>query len=404
MVDVTVPEVGESIQEGLLVEWSLDDGDFVKADEPLFVLETDKVTLNVDAEHSGRVKLLVKAGASVKIGQKVAEIDTEAVAEEEGGSREEGPPKEIPAGMPQVRSKLEADADLSPAVRRMVEEHAVDPRTIPATGKAGRLTKEDVVRHLESEKPDGKDGQPAVKAAPPSSEPSERQTRKPMSPMRQRIAERMVRAQQTAAILTTFNELDMTNVMEWRKRHREAFEERYGVKLGIMSFFIKATLDALKAVPELNAQIQGDEIVYNHYYNIGVAVGTERGLVVPVIRDADRLGFAEIELEVGRLAQKARDRTLALEDLTGGTFSVSNGGIYGNMMSTPILNPPQSGVLGMHAIKKRPVVIGDEIVVRPMMYVALSYDHRLVDGREAVTFLKRIVECIENPERMMLEI
>jgi 2-oxoglutarate dehydrogenase E2 component (dihydrolipoamide succinyltransferase) len=449
-------------------------------DDPLFELETDKVTLTINAEHAGKLTILVEAGSTVKIGQKVASIDAGAGAgksdAEAGGDagrkapspppkkkeaaapvpgdgrsggkggaepapadREEGPPKETPAGMEQARTKLETHAGLSPAVRRLVDEHRLDPRKVKGTGKEGRITKGDVIEHLERARSTprtappssiekepalegGKAGavetEPAAKPEPaertgpgakpapakPDMAPGERQTRVPMSTLRQRIAERLVKAQQTAAILTTFNEIDMTSVIAWRDRHREAFMDRHGVKLGFMSFFVKASVDALETVPEVGAQIQGDEIVYNHFHDIGVAVSTEKGLVVPVIRDADRMNFGEIEKAIAELARKARERTLSLSDLSGGVFTISNGGIYGNMMSTPILNPPQSGILGMHTIKKRPVVVDDEIVVRPMMYVALSYDHRLVDGREAVTFLKRIVDCIENPERMMLEI
>jgi 2-oxoglutarate dehydrogenase E2 component (dihydrolipoamide succinyltransferase) len=454
MADVSVPEVGESITEGLLVEWAKKDGDYVETDEPLFVLETDKITLTVDSEAAGALKILVLAGEGVQIGQKVAEIDTsvsapaagaaektepvpaaateteapaakadaapaaQAVKEAPPAASEEGPAKEIPAGLAQARAKLDRGVELSPAVRRLVEESGVDPQIIPGTGKDGRLTKEDVIQYLESGRAKAAtDGAAAARAAPspapaPSApgpspapaEPGARETRVKMSPMRQRIAQRLIEAQQNAAILTTFNEIDMSRVIAWRARHNETFMEKHGVKLGFMSFFVKAAVDALKTVPEVNARIEGHEIVYNHYFDIGVAVGTEQGLVVPVIRDADRLSFDGIEKTLAGLAEKARNRTLELSDLMGGVFTISNGGIYGNMMSTPIINPPQSGILGMHTIKKRPVAIDDEIAIRPMMYVALSYDHRLVDGKEAVTFLKRIVECIENPERLLLEI
>jgi 2-oxoglutarate dehydrogenase E2 component (dihydrolipoamide succinyltransferase) len=309
-------------------------------------------------------------------------------------------------------------------------EHGVETSQLEGSGKDGRILKEDVQQYLEraeaapeankepvepkkaaSETPTKPSAQQAPKpaaaterVADPHERVTERTTRTPMTRIRQRIAERMVQAQQSAAILTTFNEVDMTNAMALRKQYNERFQERYEVKLGFMSIFVKAVVDALQTVPEVNAQIDGNDIVHNHYYDIGVAVSTDRGLVVPVVRDADRLSFADIEVEIARLAKKARDRTITLEDLSGGVFTISNGGVYGNMMSTPILNPPQSGVLGMHAIKKRPVVVDDEVRVRPMMYVAMSYDHRLVDGREAVTFLKRVVECVENPERMMLEV
>ncbi len=429
MVDVTVPEVGESITECVLTAWSVEDGAVVERDDPLFELETDKVTMIINADERGRVKILVPAGESVRIGQKVAEIDRDQGSVEKAPAREPARGREpasaklaIPAGMPQAQAKLDAAQALSPAVRRLVEEYGIDPRTVRGTGKDGRLTKEDVIRHLDrgAEKPRPPGPAPVLEVTkergaadtaaapppgtPPPPEPAERLTRVPMTPIRQRIAERLLEAQQNAAILTTFNEIDLSHVIAWRESLRESFLERYGIKLGFMSFFIKAAVDALKTVPEVGAQIQGDEIVYHNYFDIGIAVGTDRGLVVPVIRDADRLSFGEIETALAELAGKARDKTLRLSDLTGGVFSISNGGIYGNMMSTPILNAPQSGILGMHTIKKRPVVVNDEIVIRPMMYVALSYDHRLVDGREAVTFLRRIVDCIEHPERLLLEI
>jgi 2-oxoglutarate dehydrogenase E2 component (dihydrolipoamide succinyltransferase) len=306
---------------------------------------------------------------------------------------------------------------LSPAVRRMVEEFQLNPDAITGTGREGRITKEDVVRHLESLK--AVPAQPARVApkAPPPAVPSpaagptsttplpgERETRKPMSPLRQRIAERLLEAKQTTAMLTTFNEADMTNVFALRAKHKQAFKEKHDINLGFMSFFVKACVDALQAVPQLNARIEGNDIVENHYYDIGVAISSDKGLVVPVVRDADRLSFAGVEIAIADLAERVRAKKITLADLSGAVFTISNGGVFGSLLSTPILNPPQSGILGMHAIKKRPVVVEDEIVIRPMMYLAMSYDHRVVDGREAVTFLKRIVECIENPERMMLEV
>ena len=306
---------------------------------------------------------------------------------------------------------------LSPAVRRMVEEFQLDPGTIAGTGKDGRITKEDVVRHLEQTRAPAAQAAPtapkaappavpAPAAAPPAAAPraGERETRKPMSPLRQRIAERLLEAKQTTAMLTTFNEADMTNVFALRAKHKQAFKEKHDISLGFMSFFVKASVDALQTVPQLNARIEGNDIVENHYYDIGVAISSDKGLVVPVVRDADRLSFAGVELAIADLAERVRTKKITLADLSGAVFTISNGGVFGSLLSTPILNPPQSGILGMHAIKKRPVVVNDEIVIRPMMYLAMSYDHRVVDGREAVTFLKRIVECIENPERMMLEV
>jgi 2-oxoglutarate dehydrogenase E2 component (dihydrolipoamide succinyltransferase) len=293
-------------------------------------------------------------------------------------------------------------------VRRLVEEHALDPASLTPSGPGGRLTKDDVLTRLATPEPAAP---PVVLApvapeppSPPALSPGERGvTRTTMSPLRQRIAERLVLAQSTAAMLTTFNELDMSGVMTLRDALKDDFEKKHGVKLGFMSFFVKAAVDALKRFPLVNARIEGDEIVQPSFYDVGVAVSTDAGLVVPVLRDADRRSFADIEKEIGALAKKARDRKLTLADLTGGTFSITNGGVYGSLMSTPILNPPQSGILGMHGIKRRPIAVGDEIVIRPMMYVALSYDHRLVDGRDAVSFLKRIVDCVERPERLLLD-
>ncbi len=432
MAEVKVPEVGESITEGTLVQWYKEDGDIVRIDDPLFELETDKITLDVPSEHAGKIHIQVQAGEKVSIGQVVATIDSEAAQEAETpppqrpaeaktppGAQEEGPPISPSAGVPQATAKVVEMVDresLSPAVRRMVEEFEVDPKAIEGTGRGGRITKEDVVRHLKtttrtSAQPESAAPRVAPPSAPapparqaPAPRTGERETRKPMSPLRQRIAERLVEAKQTTAMLTTFNEADMTSVFAWREKHKQAFKEKYGISLGFMSFFVKASVHALRAIPQLNARIDGDEIVENHYYDIGVAISSDKGLVVPVIRDPDRMSFAEIELAIADLARRVQNRKITLADLTGAVFTISNGGVFGSLLSTPILNPPQSGILGMHAIKKRPVVVNDEIVVRPMMYLALSYDHRIVDGREAVTFLRRIVECIEDPERIMLEV
>lgn len=415
MAEIIVPEVGESITEGILTEWRVENGAVVNVDDPLFVLETDKITLDVPSEHAGRVEIKTDAGETVQIGQVVGSVDTSVEpppADEE--EIDDGPPKETPAGMPQAAAKLEAATGLAPSVRRLVDEHGLDAREIVGTGKGGRIIKTDVIGHIAERKKAATETPPParLRTTPPAtgtaatvmdSAEEGRQTRVPMSMIRQRIAERMVIAQQSAAILTTFNEIDMTKVMELRSRHQASFQEKHGVKLGFMSFFVKAVVEGLKSVPEVNAQIDGTEIVYNNFFDIGVAVSTEKGLVVPVIRGVDLLSFAGIEQTIADLAQKARGRKLTLDDISGGTFTISNGGIYGNMMSTPILNPPQSGVLGMHAIKKRAVVVDDEITIRPMMYVALSYDHRLIDGKEAVTFLKKVVECIEDPERNLME-
>ena len=440
---LTVPTVGESITEGVIAEWLKADGDWVEAGDDLYVLETDKITTNVPAEEAGRLKIAVAGGETVEIGQEVGTIDTgatkpatggekpaQAEAKDEAKAEAEREPKDTskdePAenrGTPAGRADLD---DLSPAVRRMVLEHDLDPAAIEGSGRGGRLTKEDVIRHLERgggaagaapPAARGPDAEPrgevekfpkarpsAAPAEPPPRRSGERETREPLSRLRMRIAERLVEVQQTAAILTTFNEADMSRIMALRAAYKEDFKQRHEVGLGFMSFFVKASVEALRTVPQVNSYIDGDELVRNHFYDIGVAVSTERGLVVPVVRDADQLSMAEIERRILDLASRAHERRLELSELQGAIFTVSNGGIFGSMMSTPILNPPGSAILGMHAIQKRPVVVDDEIVIRPMMYLAVSYDHRVIDGREAVTFLKRIRECLENPERLLLEV
>jgi len=425
-INVTIPEVGESITEGILAEWSKADGDFVARDEPLLVLETDKITMTVNAEEAGQLKIDVAEGATVEVGQVVGSIDTDAqpAASTNVQPAPESEPEPVPAlkqgqdlpisppaGPAQAAAKLESIKGLSPAVQRMVVEHHLDPAAITGSGRGGRVTKADVLRHIESSQttPQATVASPAPAQSPPSPTGpapllTERQTRQAMSPLRQRIAERLVDVQQQAAILTTFNEADMSGVIELRSAYKESFKQRHGVGLGFMSFFVKAAIDALKAIPTVNGYIDGDHVVTNHYYDIGIAVSTERGLVVPVVRNAYKLSMAEIEFAITDLATRAQERRLELSELTGATFTISNGGVFGSMMSTPIINPPGSAILGMHAIQKRAVVVDDEIVIRPMMYLAVSYDHRLIDGRESVTFLKRIVECIENPERMMLEV
>jgi len=411
IVDVKVPEGGESISEGVLLEWHKRTGEFVKPDEALFDLETDKITMTVVAETTGQILIRVQAGERVVMGQVVATLDTEAsgdllpqLAGAAASAAGEEAAETVEPADPRPRFE-----EQSPSVRRMLAEYNVEPGSVAGTGKGGRITKEDVVEILNAGDPGPEvsapaAGPPVPAAPPPAAEGEERRTRTPMSPLRKRIAERLVQSQQTAAILTTFNEADMSAVIELRRQYKETFEKKHGVRLGFMSFFVKAVTDALAAVPAVNAQIDGDDIVQNHFYDIGVAVGTEHGLVVPVIRDADKLSFAEIERRIADFAERARDRRLELHDLAGGCCTISNGGVYGSMLSTPILNPPQSGILGLHAIKKRPVAVEDRVEIRPMMYLAMSYDHRLVDGSEAVTFLKRIVACVENPERMMLDI
>ena len=420
-VEVIIPEVGESITEGVLVEWLQAEGAVVAVEDPLLVLETDKITMNINSEHAGELHIMVAEGETVEVGQVVATINTD-VAEAATAEPTEETAYEAPPIAPVVETEqptlTSTDTKrLSPAVQRLVLEHGIDPDMIDGTGKEGRILKGDVIRYLEATEPEapqpvfvapapGPTPKPQPSAPPPKpvALPDHRQSRTTMSRLRQRLGERLVEVQQTAAILTTFNEVDMSRVMGLRAAYRESFKRRHDIGLGFMSFFVKATVDALKTVPVVNAFIEGDEVVTNHYFDIGVAVSTDKGLVVPVVRDADRLSMAGIEASITDLAIRAQERRLDLSDLTGAVFTISNGGVFGSLMSTPILNPPGSAILGMHSIQKRPIAVDDEVVIRPMMYLALSYDHRIIDGREAVTFLKRIVECIEDPERMLLEI
>ena len=414
--EVKVPAVGESITSGVVSVWHKKSGDQVKAGDALFTLETDKVSTEITAEKDGVLQTRVAEGAEVKIGEVVAVIeegsseaakpaaepaaskgDTKAKAEETKGAQEPAPPAKS------------SDA-LSPAARRIVTEEKLDPQEIRGSGKGGRLTKGDALAAAQN-----REASPAPSAAPtavagdgadekaaPQSE-TERFTRKKMSPLRRKIAAQLVMAQHTAAILTTFNECDMTEVQNLRAKSQDEFTKKNGLKLGFMSFFIKAAVEGLKTVPPINGRIEGDDFIQNHFYDIGVAVGTERGLVVPVVRDADKKSFAEIERDIADYAGRAREGKIKIEDLQGGTFTISNGGVYGSMMGTPILNPPQSGILGMHAIQKRPVAVKDEVVIRPMMYLALSYDHRAVDGKEAVTFLVTVKQCIEDTKKLPLD-
>ncbi len=405
IVDITVPEVGESITEGILVEWLVADGAVVQIGEPLFELETDKITMTVEAEQAGRLAIAVAGGETVPIGKVVGTLDTDAASVGTSAPATE-PPVDVPSRAETVQDAPPVGstpaAPLSPAVRNLVAAHGVDPAAVAGTGKDGRILKGDVLEHLETKTAVVPATATATATTAPAAPGEAVQTRRKMSSLRQRIAERLVMAQQTAAMLTTFNEVDMTAVMDLRKRNQDDFVAQFGIKLGVMSFFVKAVVHALQGIPGLGARIEGDEIVSDNTYDIGVAVSSERGLVVPVIRGAHRKGFAEIEQEIADLAGAARKGKLTLGQLTGGVFTISNGGVFGSLLSTPILNPPQSGILGMHSIKRRPVAVGDAIEIRPMMYLAMSYDHRVVDGREAVTFLKRIVTCLEAPEKMML--
>ncbi len=410
--EVRIPTLGESVTEGVIVQWLKHEGDTVAPDEPLLELETDKANVEIPAERGGVLHIVKPKGATVAVGDVIARLDDAA------GAPAAGPP---PAPSV-VRSVAEAPrppvaparsvGPLSPAVRRLITEHDLDPTRIAATGKGGRLTKEDVLAHLEQSSPTPRttpEPVPATPAAParPAAPPApagDGEEVVAMTHLRKRIAERLVQAQHTAAILTTFNEIDMTAVLALRAEHKERFQQQHGVGLGFMSFFGRTCIAALHDVPAVNAEIRGDTVVYKHFVHLGVAVGTLRGLVVPVVHHAERMSFADLEREIARLAGLARDGKLTLGDLAGGTFTISNGGVYGSLLSTPILNPPQSGILGMHKIEKRPVVVNDQIVIRPMMYVALSYDHRLVDGEQAVTFLVRVKERLENPTRLLLEV
>ena len=397
--EIKVPSLGESVTEATVAKWLKRPGEPVAIDEPIAELETDKITLEVYAPAAGTLaEILADEGANVPVGAVLGTI-TEGVA-----LREASHPSPLPAsGDGEGPAKRERDGQLAlersgPAVRKLIEEAGLDTGKIAPTGPGGRISKADVL----------------VARAPappptPSAPAAEREVRVRMTRLRRRIAERLKAAQNTAAMLTTFNEIDMTEAMALRERHRDAFEKKHGVRLGFMSIFVKAAIVALKEVPQVNAEIDGDDIVYKNHYDIGVAVGAEQGLVVPVVRDADRMSFAEIEQTIVALARKARDGKLTIEDLSGGTFTITNGGVYGSLMSTPILNPPQSGILGMHKIERRPVALPGsspgtyKVEIRPMMYVALSYDHRIVDGREAVTFLVRIKECVEDPSRILFD-
>lgn len=412
LIEVKIPPLGESISSGILAKWHVADGDTVRKDQPLFELETDKITSEGTAEVAGRISLRVTPGTEVKIGQVVATLDTavSAAAPAAGAA-----PASASAATSAAAPKA-ATAPLSPAARRVAEETGVDPASIPGSGKGGRVTKGDLLAAaaaaastpasvsapVSAPAPAATPASAPPAASAPTAAPGARQSRRRLSPLRKRIAERLVQAQHEAAMLTTFNEVDMSAVMALRARYQDEFVKRHGLKLGFMSFFTKAVVHALREVPAINAQFAGDEIVQNHYFDIGVAVSTEKGLMVPVIRNADQLGMAGIEQAIADAAKKARDGKIALSDLEGGVFTITNGGIFGSMLSTPILNSPQSGILGLHAINDRPVAVGGQVVIRPMMYLALSYDHRLVDGREAVTFLVKVKQAIEDPSRLLL--
>ncbi len=446
-VELKVPAVGESISEVFIGTWLKREGEAVTKDEPVVEIETDKATLEIPAPESGVLgKVLKKAGESAAVGEVIAQIEADAVegephpkpdaegepvaaeadedetADSSGEAEEEAAPAEG-----EEAETDEGEGFVMPAAQRLLDEHDLSAEDIEGTGPGGRILKEDVQRQLDSRaEPRAKSEKPpapkapsqeapkpevklekreAPKPAAPGQPSGERQEETvPMSPLRRTIARRLVEAQQTAALLTTFNEADMSQVMELRNEYKDLFEKAYGIRLGFMSFFVKAAIDALKRIPQLNAEIRETSIVYKNYYDIAVAVSTPRGLVTPVLKNTERLSFAELELAVADFGKRAQEGKLTPDELTGGTFTISNGGVFGSLMSTPIVNPPQSGVLGMHAIQERPVALNGEVVIRPMMYLALTYDHRVVDGREAVTFLKRIKEAVENPARMLLEV
>ncbi len=396
--EIKVPQLPESVSDATLVAWHKRPGEAVRRDENLADLETDKVVLEVPSPASGVLReLKVADGTVVRSGQVLAVIEegAQAPAVAQGGAAEKRAPAPESRAEAGREKEKETKDKLSPSVRRLVEENRLDPGAIPSSGRDGRLTKSDVVGFL------GK--QPSAPAPAPTAGARAEQ-RVPMTRLRQRIAQRMLEAQSTQALLTSFNEVDLTAVQQLRSRHKDRFEKEHGVKLGFMSFFVKACIEALKKFPVVNASVDGSDVVYHEFYDIGVAVSTDRGLVVPIVRDADVKGFAAIEKEIGEYAKKARAGSIAIEDLTGGTFTITNGGVFGSLMSTPIVNAPQSAILGMHKIQERPMVLDGQIAIRPMMYIAITYDHRIIDGREAVQFLVTVKECLEDPGRMLLGI
>jgi 2-oxoglutarate dehydrogenase E2 component (dihydrolipoamide succinyltransferase) len=410
-IEIRVPQMGESVTEGVIAQWLKSEGDSVSADEPVVEVETDKITVEVPSPAAGVLrKQSVGEGDTVAVGDILGEID-DAQAAKGAPEPEEAPePEPEPAQAEPETSRGNGQAPGAvPSARAEARRAGIDIATVQGSGRGGRILKEDVIRAKrdredEPATPSKKEERRTPAAKPKPRDAAQREERKSMSPLRRRVAERLVEAQQTAAILTTFQEVDMSAVMTLRKKYRDTFTERHGVKLGFMSFFIKAAIEALQAFPAVNAEIDGNDVIYKHYYDIGVAVGSGKGLVVPVLREADQLSFAEIERQIGDFAARAQSNKLTLDDLTGGTFTISNGGVYGSMLSTPILNPPQTGILGLHNIVQRPVAIDGQVQIRPVMYLALSYDHRLIDGREAVQFLIRIKQCIEDPERLLLAV
>jgi 2-oxoglutarate dehydrogenase E2 component (dihydrolipoamide succinyltransferase) len=432
-IEIKVPALPESVSDATLVAWHKKAGDSISRDENLVDLETDKVVLEVPAPASGRLtEIRIKDGATVTAGDVLAILEEGDGAGSGNGEDRQTEGSDRPPGRPTDKAALETDAEqqaeyrestgtaddretastgesahkLSPAVRRLLDEHDLEATIVIGTGRDGRITKSDVMEYLKSHSDENVvpgDPQPREQQSRDDHGPARSEQRVPMTRLRARIAERMVQAQSAAAMLTTFNEVDLTNVIALRNRYKEPFEREYGVKLGFMSFFVKASVEALKKFPVVNASIEGNDIVYHDYFDIGIAVSSERGLMVPVLRDVDQLTFAQIEGNIAALGKKARDGSMTMDDLTGGTFTITNGGIFGSLLSTPILNPPQSAILGMHAIQERPVAVDGEIALRSMMYVALTYDHRIIDGREAVQFLVSIKNSLEDPGRMLLQ-
>lgn len=404
-VEIKVPPGGESVTEALVSKWLKGDGDYVQANEALVELETDKAVVEVTSTSAGKLKIVTKQGTKVPIGALLATVDEKASAPAKGAA---------PAAATAVASTVKVAATapvltskepiLSPAAKVHAEEKGVNPVSLVGSGRGGRITKEDVL-HAAAKPVTGTNLVAASgQTVQPSSNGGLRETRQKMSMIRTRIAQRLVESKQTTAQLTTFNEVDMSGIMALRNKFKDKFKEKYGVGLGFMSFFVKAVIEGLRAFPVVNARIDGEDVVMQHFYDIGIAVSTERGLMVPVIRNCESLNFAQIEQHIGEMAIKARDGKIAVSDLQGGTFTITNGGVFGSLFATPILNPPQSGILGMHGIKDRPVVVDGQIVVRPMMYLAFTYDHRIIDGRESVQFLVRVKDCLEDPQRLMLEV
>lgn len=398
-IEIRVPQLPESVTDATLIGWHKKPGEAVARDENLVDLETDKVVLEVPAPASGTLsEIKIKDGTTVTSGELLALL-------EEGDAPAAVEPEQAAAAAVQTAEPAETTHKLSPAVRRILDEHDLDATIVTGTGKDGRITKSDVMAYLKSHSDENvTPGDPAPGLPSVAAGPLRTEQRVPMTRLRARIAERMVQAQHAAAMLTTFNEVDLTKVISLRKRYRESFEKEHGVRLGYMSFFVKAAVEALKRYPVVNASVEGNDIIYHDYFDIGIAVSSDRGLMVPLLRNVDLLSFAQIESDIAELGKKAREGTMSMEDLTGGTFTITNGGVFGSMLSTPILNPPQSAILGMHAIQQRAMVVDSEVAVRPMMYLALTYDHRIIDGKDAVQFLVSVKNSLEDPGRLLLQV